>query len=128
MKKGFVKLLLVLAILSPLALAIPAIVHGAGTVQEGLDSIQKSFPTGTKESSVESVTKTVITAMLYFAGIASVLVIIIGGLMSITAGGDETKAKKGKQAVYNAVIGLVITVFAYIIVQVIYNFITSPTT
>jgi uncharacterized RDD family membrane protein YckC len=53
---------------------------------------------------------------LLAAGIIAVAFLIYGGIMYITAGGDTAKAEKGRTAVVNAIIGIVIILLAFVIV------------
>jgi hypothetical protein len=48
----------------------------------------------------------------FVTGLASVFVILVGGLMYITASGDAGKAKNGRSAVIYACVGLVVVVMA----------------
>ena len=50
-----------------------------------------------------------------FFGIAAVLVIIYGGILYVTAGGDPEKAERGKRAIMYAVIGIVVASASYLI-------------
>jgi len=57
--------------------------------------------------------------ILGFVGMIAVLMLIWGGVMYLTSGGDEEKAKTGKKTLSYAIIGLVIAGIAYAIVNVI---------
>lgn len=59
----------------------------------------------------------VVNALLLFAGIIAVIYLIYGGLLYITAGGDAEKATKGRTAIINAVIGVVIILVALVILS-----------
>lgn len=50
------------------------------------------------------------------AGAAAVIVIIVGGIKYITAGGDPNKAAEARKAVINALVGLLIIVLARTII------------
>jgi hypothetical protein len=67
----------------------------------------------------------VIRFLLYFAGMVAVIMIIVGGYLYMTARGDATQAANGRKTLVNALIGLAITILAYIIVQAVVNFITK---
>lgn len=62
---------------------------------------------------------------LALAGIVAVIMAIIGGYQIMTAAGDAAKATNGRKTLTNAIIGLVIVVLSYMVVQIVYNFITS---
>lgn len=55
--------------------------------------------------------------LLYVGGALAVGYLIYGGILYITAGGDEEKATKGKTAVVNAVIGIVVILLALAIIE-----------
>lgn len=50
-------------------------------------------------------------------GVIAMLLIIVGGLMMIASQGEEHLLQKGKDTLKHAIFGLVITMFAYIIVR-----------
>jgi len=68
----------------------------------------------------------VINILLGIAGVLAVLFFIIGGFFYITASGNEETAEKGKSIVINAIIGLVIIILSYVIVNVISGLVTNP--
>ena len=51
------------------------------------------------------------------AGIASVIIIFLAGFMFVTSGGNPEKIKKAKSTIIYTVIGIVIIVFAKIIIR-----------
>lgn len=59
----------------------------------------------------------VVNWILILAGSIAVVYLIYGGILYITAGGDAEKATKGRTAVVNAIIGIVIILLALVIVQ-----------
>lgn len=63
----------------------------------------------------------IIRYMLLFAGSIAVIFIIIGGYQYVTSGGNEEQAEKGRKTLVNAIIGIVVIVLAYVIVNVIAN-------
>lgn len=65
----------------------------------------------------------VINILLYLAGIVSVIMIIIGGYTWMTARGNETQATNSRKTFTNALIGLIIVIMAYAVVQAITNFV-----
>lgn len=64
---------------------------------------------------------TIINVVLGVLGLLAVIVIIYGGFMFMTATGDASKVKKAKDTIMYGVIGLVIALLAYAIV----NFVVS---
>ena len=70
---------------------------------------------------VNSFIKTVINWVLGITFGIAVLFLIIGGFWYITSAGNEETASKGKSTVINAIIGIIIIVLSYVIVNVISN-------
>ncbi len=64
----------------------------------------------------ETVTR-VINIMLYAVGIISVVMLIWGGIRYATSAGDSAKVTAAKNTVMYAVIGLVVAIFAFAIVN-----------
>ncbi len=61
--------------------------------------------------------KTVINVMLFIIGILSVIMIIYGGIRYVISTGDATKVTNAKNTIIYAVVGLVIAIMAYAIVN-----------
>lgn len=98
-------------------------------VQSGLDSISSAYPDTvvTKDSTLASLAKKVIDVALYVSAMLAVLFIIYGGYQYIFSAGNDETAKSGRKTLFNALIGLAIIVLSYIIVQVVYRFLTNQT-
>lgn len=116
-----------LLVLSPVA-GVGAQTSGGGDkIQEGLSSIADPFPDTVvdKDTTPQELAKSVIEYALYLSAIIAVLFIIYGGYQYIFSGGSDDRAKAGRKTLANALIGLVIVVLAYVIVQVVYRFLTD---
>lgn len=61
--------------------------------------------------------KTVINVILSITGVMAVIMIIIGGINYITSQGDPTKTKRGRDTILYGIIGLIIALLAYSIVN-----------
>jgi hypothetical protein len=68
-------------------------------------------------SGLTHVIRTVIRIISLVAGIAAVIMIMIGGLRYTTSGGDSSKVAGAKSAIMYAIIGLIVVIFAQIIVR-----------
>jgi hypothetical protein len=55
--------------------------------------------------------------LLIFVVIASVFYLVIAGLKYIMSGGDQAKTKEAQSAIFNVIVGLIIAVSAYFLVQ-----------
>lgn len=77
------------------------------------------------ETNVADLFKTVAEWALGVAFILAVIFLIYGGFRYILAGGNEESAKQGRTAIFNALIGIVIIVLSFIVVQIVYNFVAG---
>ena len=115
LKKGF----------ALIALTLTTVCCPAGSLREGKDvtSISEcNIPEEHAGSNNLMVTiNTIVNVVLGVLGLLAVIVIIYGGFMFTTATGDASKVKKAKDTIMYGVIGLVIALLAYAIV----NFVVS---
>lgn len=65
----------------------------------------------------QTVIGVIINTILFILGAVAVLMIIIGGIQYTTSAGDPALAKRGRDTVLYAVIGLVIAFLAYAIIN-----------
>lgn len=66
---------------------------------------------------VGAIVKNVVNVLLYILGIISVIMIIVGGIRYTTSGGDSSGVKSAKDTILYAIIGLVVAIMAYAIVN-----------
>ena len=64
-----------------------------------------------------SLVKTIIDFMLWLIVIIAVIMIIVGGIKYATSAGDSNKVTSAKNTIIYAVLGLVIAIFAWAIVN-----------
>ena len=70
--------------------------------------------------------QTVINILLYVLGIIAVIMIIIGGIRFTTSDGDPAGVKSARNTIIYSVVGLVVAILAYAIVNlVVGRFITG---
>ena len=60
------------------------------------------------DEGIRDIISTVVSVVLWGAGVIAFAYLIFGGITYITAGGDAEKAGKGRTAIVNAIIGIVI--------------------
>ncbi|RMH01564.1 MAG: hypothetical protein D6706_01675, partial [Chloroflexi bacterium] len=70
---------------------------------------------GLASMDLTSLIANIIRAVLGFAGVVLVVMILYGGFLWMTAGGNDDRVKKAKRTITNAVIGLVIAISSYAI-------------
>lgn len=66
-----------------------------------------------KNNNFNSVVGTLIGVVLTVAGLVAFIYLIIAGFQYITAGGDAAKATAARQAIINAIIGVIVIVIAW---------------
>lgn len=96
------------------------------TLQNGL-CVPQGGPTGglANSKTLMGLLTEVLKYLLYLAGAIAVLFIVIGGFQYITSSGDEEQAEKGRKTLTNAIIGLVVVIMSYAIIQIITNAVTK---
>lgn len=67
----------------------------------------------------------VLQFLISLAGGASLIFIIIGGIKIVTASGDEKKLASAQSTILYAIIGLIVTVLALVMVNVVQKFFGS---
>ncbi len=119
MKKVSVILASLLA-LPVIAFGVTTLVADSASAQLDLESgINSAKGTGTPDNVTEDdgLIKKVVNLLLWAIGIISVIMIIIGGIRYAISNGDSNQVTAAKNTIMYAVIGLVIAIFAYAIVN-----------
>lgn len=86
------------------------------TVQEGADAA-KSTDMPTELVGTNGIFTRVSNTVLYAVGIISVFMLVWGGVRYIISGGDSKKITDAKNTILYAIIGLIIALLAYAIVN-----------
>jgi len=101
---------------------------GIGNALVGLDTTAKTANIKTSNTDITTLVSRGISILLGFVGIIFMVLIIYGGILWMTAGGDENKVRDARKIMTNATIGLVAILAAYIltvfIVESIINVVT----
>lgn len=103
---------------------------GSLNADKELDSIAEcNLDTGHAGSSnLMGTINTIISVVLGVLGIVAVIMIIYGGFMYTTAAGDAAKVKKAKDTIMYGVIGLVVALLAFAIVNFVLTSVFKGTT
>ena len=89
-----------------------------GKSQAACTRANANASSGTCESDdLNDVIKNIVNAIIFAIGIIAVVMIIIGGINYATSQGDPAKVKKGKDTILYGIIGLVVALLAYAIVN-----------
>lgn len=84
----------------------------ADLIQKGADS------TGQKDSrSAGDLAKDLVNIMLFAVGILAVIMLIWGGIRYVLSGGDSGAVSSAKKTILYAVVGLIVAILAYAIVN-----------
>jgi hypothetical protein len=70
----------------------------------------------------------IINVALSFVGVIVLVIILYGGFLWMTAGGNEEKVGEAKKWIYGGIIGLVIILCSYAIAQFVINSLVTATT
>jgi len=72
---------------------------------------------GSGATSLGGTIKTIINVLLYLLGAIAVVMIVIGGIKYTTSNGDSSSVTSAKNTILYSVIGLVVAIMAYAIVN-----------
>ncbi len=81
-------------------------------IQKGVNSVSDGSKTDIAVSF-----KTIVNVILFVLGAISVIMIVIGGVRYTVSGGDSGSTKGAKDTILYAVVGLVVAMLAYAIVN-----------
>lgn len=118
MKIGFLALV-ALVILSPLALTNLARAT-EGDTGDNVGSIKLSpSDVGLPQHGVDASLSNILSTVFFWGAALAVIMIVIGGIIYITSGSDETNLRRAKATIYYAVIGFVVLLLAFAITKLV---------
>jgi len=98
-------------------LATPSLA-AADTVDQACAGVHAAGGAATCDGDkLEKFLKDIVNILLFVIGTISVIMIIVGGLRYVLSGGDAGSIKAGKDTVIYAIIGLVVSIMAYAIIN-----------
>lgn len=112
-KKLGLKLLLVILLLAPLT-----VLAGASDI---IPQLPNNVLPGTGNETLGGEILGYIMLFLQIIGLIAVAVVMWGGFQYVTSAGDPKKVELAKGRITNALIGLVIIILSYVIVNVVTN-------
>lgn len=115
MKKIITALLSLVAVVGFVA-AVPQVALAqspAEQIQGGVDDINPEDEGATLEDSIA----TIVNILLFLLGAVAVVMIVIGGIRFATSNGDQSAVTSAKNTILYSVIGLIIAILAYAIVN-----------
>ncbi len=120
----------VLKTIVALSLLLLPLAASADSVHDGMIGFCNTagFSCGSGLSGSTTLTQLIANAvriMLTIAGGVAVVFVIIGGYQYMTSAGNEEQAVKGKKTLINAIIGIIVIVLSYVIINVIVNLVSG---
>ena len=140
-KKSLQSLLIVpalaLGVTSAAGVLIPTAANAAGTTgQNCVDTISGGIAggagcaqgngQGTLLFGQGGIFQTITNVLLYVIGAISVIMLIIGGIRYVVSGGDSGAVTSAKNTILYAVIGIVVAILAYALVNFVITSFTTP--
>ena len=90
-------------------------------VSKGIDTATTSEMKGKSIDGDSGLIKTVVNVLLWAVGILSVIMIIFSGFRYITSAGDASKTGSAQSTLTYSVVGLIVAIMAYAIVNMVIN-------
>jgi hypothetical protein len=109
---GFIALTAVLGV-ATFVPSLTAVAAPIDEVEKGVNAAGGDEETNTLGARFEDI----VNVMLYVLGAIAVIMIVIGGIRYATSGGDSSSIKGAKDTILYAVIGLIVAILAYAIVN-----------
>lgn len=85
----------------------------ADQIQGGVDDISPEDDGGSLEDNIS----TIVNILLFLLGAIAVVMIVIGGIRFATSNGDQSAVTSAKNTILYAVVGLIVAILAYAIVN-----------
>ena len=121
MIKKLTALLAVVAVMAAVGVFVssPALAACTGTacICEAVNNVNPS-PNG---DTLPAIIKKIVNLLLYVIGAVSVIMIVVGGIKYVVSNGDSSAVTSAKNTIFYAVIGVIVALLAYAIV----NFVIS---
>ena len=121
MKKYMISILAVVLTLVTLAWPIPLLASPASDACEGIKLAGGTCDSGGADGDVKKLVQVIVNTLSIIVGAASVIMIIVGGFRYVISGGDSNGVSGAKNTIMYAIIGLVVVIFAQVIVAFVYS-------
>ncbi len=104
-------------------LSLLAQVYNGGGIEDGID--QASGITGVADADPREVAISIIEAVLNFLALIATIMVIAAGIYMIVSLGNDDNKEKAKKIIYYTIIGLVVVLFARVIVSLFTEWLPS---
>ena len=123
MKKSIISIAIMTCAVFGTSVLSTASLSGSASAQvsKGIDTATTSEMKGKSIDGKDGLIKTVVNVLLWAVGILSVIMIIFSGFRYITSAGDASKTKSAQSTLIYSVVGLIVAIMAYAIVNMVIN-------
>lgn len=123
MKKSIISIAIMTCAVFGVSVLSTASLSGSVSAQvsKGIDTATTSEMKGKSIDGDNGLIKTVVNVLLWAVGILSVIMIIFSGFRYITSAGDASKTKSAQSTLIYSVVGLIVAIMAWAIVNMVIN-------
>ena len=123
MKKSIISIAIMTCAVFGVSVLSTASLSGSVSAQvsKGIDTATTSEMQGKSIDGDSGLIKTVVNILLWAVGILSVIMIIFSGFRYITSSGDASKTKSAQSTLIYSVVGLIVAIMAWAIVNMVIN-------
>lgn len=123
MKKSIISIAIMICAVFGTSVLSTASLPGSASAQvsDGINTATTSEMKGKSIDGKDGLIKTVVNVLLWAVGILSVIMIIFSGFRYITSAGDASKTKSAQSTLIYSVVGLIVAIMAYAIVNMVIN-------
>ena len=123
MKKSIISIAIMTRAVFGVSVLSTASLSGSASAQvsDGINTATTSEMKGKSIDGDKGLIKTVVNVLLWAVGILSVIMIIFSGFRYITSAGDASKTKSAQSTLIYSVVGLIVAIMAYAIVNMVTN-------
>ena len=123
MKKSIISIAIMTCAVFGASVLSTASLPGSASAQvsDGINTATTSEMKGKSIDGDKGLIKTVVNVLLWAVGILSVIMIIFSGFRYITSAGDASKTKSAQSTLTYSVVGLIVAIMAYAIVNMVIN-------
>lgn len=123
MKKTVVSIaIMICAVFGLATLSIVSLSNNVSAqVSDGIGAATTSEMEGRKIDGDSGLVKSVVNILLWVIGILSIIMIIFSGIRYVTSAGDASKTKAAQNTLIYSVVGLIVAIMAWAIVDLVVN-------
>lgn len=123
MKKSIISIAIMTCAVFGISVLSTASLSGSVSAQvsKGIDTATTSEMQGKSIDGDKGLIKTVVNVLLWAVGVLSVIMIIFSGFRYITSSGDASKTKSAQSTLIYSVVGLIVAIMAWAIVNMVIN-------